>query len=151
MHHAPRAQVKSGVAKSRGMGIVAAIGALLVVSVITFFVLSSSSVSSKIDNSKYQAIFLTNGQVYFGKLSGMNGGYLRLTDIYYLQSSDGEGDSLQDSNSDSSSDVQLVKLGEELHGPEDEMVINKDEMLFFENLKSDGKVSKAIEQFSSEQ
>ncbi len=34
--------------------------------------------------SEYQAVFLSNGQVYFGKLH--NSGYqYKLTDVYYLQ------------------------------------------------------------------
>lgn len=44
-----------------------------------------SSVSAQIDSSKYQAVFFTNGQVYFGKLHNLNGGYYRLSDIFYLQ------------------------------------------------------------------
>ena len=39
------------------------------------------------------------------------------------------------------------KLGQEIHGPEDEMIISKDHVLFYENLKSDGKVSQSIEQY----
>src|SRR3989344_4528142 len=34
---------------------------------------------------QYQAVFLTNGQVYFGKLSDVNSAYVSLQDIYYLQ------------------------------------------------------------------
>ena len=47
-----------------------------------------------------------------------------------------------------STGMQLIKLGEEVHGPEDTMVINRDQMLFFENLKSDGKVTQLIRQHS---
>ena len=38
----------------------------------------------------------------------------------------------------------LQKLGSELHGPEDQMVINRDQVQFWENLKDDGQVVKAI-------
>ena len=41
-----------------------------------------------INGGQYQAVFLTNGQVYFGKLHQVNGEYYRLTDIYYLQVAD---------------------------------------------------------------
>lgn len=40
--------------------------------------------------------------------------------------------------------VQLIKLGQEVHGPEDEMILSKDQVLFIENLKPDGKVAKTI-------
>jgi hypothetical protein len=101
-----------------------------------------------IDGSKYQAVFFSNGQVYFGKLHASNGDYMKLTDIYYLQSQQATND--KDSNnpqesSTNQNNVQLVKLGDEIHGPEDEMVISKDQVLFYENLKSDGKVAQSIQ------
>ena len=102
-----------------------------------------------VDGSKYQAVFFTNGQVYFGKLQAGGGDYLKLTDIYYLQSqaSDTESSNPQNVSSDQqSNNVQLIKLGNEIHGPEDEMIINKDQVLFYENLKSDGKVAQTIAQ-----
>lgn len=102
-----------------------------------------------IDTTKYQAVFFTNGQVYFGKLHQYNGDYLKLTDIYYLQtqaSSDGESQNPQETSTEQNN-VQLIKLGEEIHGPEDEMIISKDQVLFYENLKTDGKVAQSIEQY----
>lgn len=102
-----------------------------------------------IDGSKYQAVFFTNGQVYFGKLQNSGSGYMRLTDIYYLQSqqnSDEDSGNPQATSNDQSN-VQLIKLGDEIHGPEDEMVISKDQVLFYENLKPDGKVAQSIQKF----
>lgn len=100
-----------------------------------------------IDSGKYQAVFFTNGQVYFGKLSSQNADYLQLTDVYYLQTnSTTDGENPQQTSTDQN-DVQLIKLGDEIHGPEDQMVISKDQILFFENLKADGKVSQSIQQF----
>ena len=92
----------------------------------------------------WQAVFLTNGQVYFGKLSGTNSDWTTLKNIYYLQVQQQvqpKDDKTQQPN------VTLVKLGNELHGPADEMKINKDQILFWENLKSDGKVVQAIDKY----
>jgi len=103
--------------------------------------------ASAIDTSKYQAVFFTNGQVYFGKLELFNDEYLKLTDIYYLQtqaSDETDTSSLQKASSDQSN-VQLIKLGSEVHGPEDEMIISKDQVLFYENLKTDGTVAESIQ------
>ena len=47
---------------------------------------ANSGVASTIEGGKYQALFLTSGQVYFGKLQMLDSGYFKLTDIYYLQS-----------------------------------------------------------------
>ena len=95
--------------------------------------------------SGYQAIFLTNGQVYFGKLTNPNQDYLTLSDIYYLQVGPQQGSGAQASTA-GSQNISLVKLGNELHGPVDEMHISRTQVLFYEDLKSDGQVVKAIVQ-----
>lgn len=110
-----------------------------------------SSTAANIDSSKYQAVFFTNGQVYFGKLQSVNSGYMKLTDIYYLQAQANESESENPQETSSqNSDVQLIKLGNEVHGPEDEMIISKDQILFFENLKGNGKVSDSIKQYQNQ-
>lgn len=113
---------------------------------------SQSGVASTIDSAKYQAVFFTNGQVYFGKLDSLNNDYMRLTDIYYLQakSTDSTKSNPQQSSAEDPSNVQLVKLGSEIHGPDDEMVVNKDQILFFENLKKDSNVSSTIASYQSQ-
>jgi hypothetical protein len=122
------------------------VGALLVGGWLAWSKMQTAS-STGIDSDKYQAVFFTNGQVYFGKLHNLNQQYLKLTDIYYIQKTDATtGDSSENPQKSSSdqADVQLIKLGQELHGPEDAMVINRDQVLFYENLKSDGKVAETI-------
>lgn len=125
---------------------------VIVLGVAGWFAWSSmSSGATAIDSSKYQAVFFTNGQVYFGKLQSFNSGYLKLTDIYYLQSQQSSGDNKNSANPQSTStdqnNVQLIKLGDEIHGPEDQMIISKDQVLFYENLKTDGKVTQSIKKF----
>lgn len=105
-----------------------------------------STMGANISDNEYQAVFLTNGQVYFGKLHTLNGDYMKLTDIYYLQTKTTTSD-VQSASSTSASDVTLVKLGNEIHGPEDKMVISRSQILFFENLKNDGKVTESINKY----
>lgn len=95
----------------------------------------------------YQAVFFENGQVYFGKLS-TSGSWLKLSDIYYLQANT---TSLQQSQAvkNDSSNIQLVKLGSELHGPADYMYITRDKVLFWENLKDDSRVVDAINKYKA--
>lgn len=105
--------------------------------------------ATAIQADKYQAVFFTNGQVYFGKLHTFQGGYLRLTDIFYLQTqnaSSTDSKNPQQTTTDQSN-VQLIKLGDEIHGPQDEMIISKDQVLFYENLKTDGKVAQSIAKY----
>lgn len=128
---------------------VIAVGVLLAAG--WFFFGRSSGISGTVDGSKYQAVFFTNGQVYFGKLSSVNGDYMRLKNVYYLQNkSDTDDDSSpQSAKKQDNSDMELIKLGNEVHGPEDEMIIAKDQILFFENLKQEGTVSKTIAEYVS--
>lgn len=112
-----------------------------------------NGIGSAIDKSRYQAVFFTNGQVYFGKLEPLGADSMKLTDVYYLQAQNAEGgesDNPQETSSNQN-DVQLIKLGDEVHGPEDEMILSRDQMLFFENLKTDGKVAQTIDQYKSRQ
>lgn len=125
---------------------------LLVISVIVylaFFNNSSKRQSTYVDSSKFQAVFLNGGQVYFGKIKYINSNYMRLEEIYYLRVNQQVQPNAQ-SNSNSNDNVQLVKLGCELHGPQDQMLINADQVVFWENLKTDGQVSQAIAKYVSE-
>ena len=125
---------------------------VIILSVAGWLVWSKTQNNSvAIDSNKYQAVFFTNGQVYFGKLQPFNNEYLKLTDIFYLQTQAAEQTdpkNPQKTTTDQNG-VQLIKLGDEVHGPEDEMVISKDQVLFYENLKTDGKVAQSIEKYKS--
>jgi hypothetical protein len=125
--------------------------------------LAGTKLSGKVlgANTSYQAVFLTNGQVYFGKMTD-NGNWIQLTDIYYLQvtqplqqtanadqSKTATPSSTTGSAATPQSNIQLVKLGSELHGPQDSMYIERDKILFWENMKDDSKVVAAIHQFKS--
>lgn len=120
----------------------------LVVAVLVVVVLWQSGVLPIRLSGKYQAVFLSNNQVYFGKLYNANSGYPTLRDIYYLQVTQ----VLQPKDPKTpSQQINLVKLGGELHGPEDEMSINKAHILFFEDLKSDSQVVAAINDYKKSQ
>lgn len=97
--------------------------------------------------NKLQAVFLNTGQVYFGNIKTINPQYLVLTNIFYLQTnSKGSATSTSTANSN----VSLVKLGCELHAPYDQMVINMNQVTFWENLQSTGQVAKAVAQYQKE-
>lgn len=96
---------------------------------------------------EYQAVFLANGQVYFGKLKNQNSQFSTLSDIYYLQVDNNSQIQPDNNTTSSSGKLTLIKLGNEVHGPQDEMTINRDQVLFVENLKDDGKVAQAIKKF----
>lgn len=110
---------------------------------------AGSGVSGK--EGQYQAVFLSNGQVYFGKLDKADEHYAELSDIYYLQVTTPplQGSQDQAQAQRQQPQIQLVKLGNELHGPEDKMFINRDQILFFEDLKDSGRVVQAIKEYQA--
>jgi hypothetical protein len=111
---------------------------------------SSGGEFSRVDTEKNQAVFLTNDQVYFGKIKDITDTAIVMEDIYYLQgAAQQDAATTQDTSpaQQQQTDMALTKLGNELHGPEDRMQINRDQVLFWENLKDDGKVSEAIKSY----
>jgi hypothetical protein len=83
----------------------------------------------------YQAVLLTNGSVYYGKLSGYGGGHPVLTDVYYILSK-------TDPETKQVTNV-LVKRGKELHGP-DRMYLNAGQIIFVEPVGPNSKVAQLI-------
>lgn len=122
----------------------------LIVALAYFLAVGKNSGEAKfVDDDKLQAVFLNGGQVYFGKIEDLNSKYLRMSNIYYLRVNqtvqpDQENSGQQQS---AANDISLVKLGCELHGPQDEMLMNRDQVVFWENLKADGQVAKAVDEY----
>ncbi|MFH1536384.1 MAG: hypothetical protein ABID45_00185 [Patescibacteria group bacterium] len=101
--------------------------------------------STSIDDDTLQAVFLSNGQVYFGQLGAMGRGVYKLRNVYYLQVTQGlqqqEG---EEKKEEAETNFSLVKLGDELHQPTSNMYINKDQILFWENLEADSPIIETI-------
>ena len=91
-----------------------------------------------IDRSAYQAVFLTNGQTFFGKLQEQGGDWFTLTDIFYVSATD-------------QGPTQIIKRGNELQGPKEPMLISRAQVLFIENLRDDSEIVTAIKKFKSGQ
>ena len=120
--------------------------AILILGIIGFVAMRNPATSDQyVDKTRMQAVFLNGGQVYFGKITGLDDKSIRVSDIYYLR----VNQQVQPDGSASTSNqaVSLVKLGCELHGPQDSMVINQSQVIFWENLKDDGQVAKAVAEY----
>ncbi len=107
---------------------------------------TATSEAGNVDKSKFQAVFLNGGQVYFGKIDELNSKYLSMDNIYYLRVNQQVQPDANAANA-AANDISLVKLGCELHGPQDSMVINQSQVIFWENLKDDGQVAKAVAEY----
>jgi len=103
---------------------------------------TSSNEGKFVDTSKYQAVFLNNGQVYFGNITNLSTQYVRMANIYYLTQGTTSGSNTASNN------YSLVKLGcQQIHDPYDSMIISRDQITFWENLQDNGKVVSSIKQF----
>lgn len=122
----------------------------LILAVIGFFAWTGSQKPTGIDANKYQVVFLTNGQFYFGKLQVLNDNYLQLTNVYYMQTEAGKSNTNSAASQQPSADTnyKLIKLGNEIHSPEGTMMLANSQVLYYENLQPDGKVSQLMKQDS---
>ena len=85
--------------------------------------------------TEYQAVFLDNGQAFFGKLEKADSPYPLLKDVFYIQ---------QQVNKDTKEVKSiLIKRGNEWHGP-DRMYINSKHIVLIEPVSPDSKVAQLI-------
>lgn len=98
------------------------------------------SARPQVDPTMYQVVFLDNGQQYFGHLTNVGTRHPYLTDIYYVVPNGPNTPNPQDQK------FNLVKLGNELYGPEDRMYLNPSKIILWQNLRSDSKIVKGIAQ-----
>jgi hypothetical protein len=91
--------------------------------------------------TRYEAVVLVNGAVYFGRLQGYGGRSPILTEAYYIISQ-------QDPATKQVKNV-LVKRGKELHEP-DRMYLNSAQILYVEPVGPDSKVAQLIAQDATE-
>jgi hypothetical protein len=91
--------------------------------------------------SEYQAVFLSNGQAFIGKIEGAGTDYPLLTDVFYIESR-------VDPQTKQVTNI-LVKRGKELHSPEF-MYINARNILMIEPVGPDSKVAKLIKEATAQ-
>lgn len=127
---------------------------LIVIDFLFYSTKKFNRLSNWINPERYQAVFLSNGQVYFGRVADVTPETLLVEDIYYLktvknlQESEGQAPSAENLDTENFS---LVKLGNEIHGPEDNMSVNLNHVLFVENLKPESKIVDAIKEYRNRQ
>jgi len=85
--------------------------------------------------TEYQAVFLDNGQVFFGKLADTGSPYLTLRDVYYVQT-------LVEREKKKTANL-LIKRGSEWHNP-DFMRINSRHVVVIEPVGPDSRVAQLI-------
>lgn len=139
MHHGGKS-AKSNSGGVRGLRIFSVVmffsmAVLLIALAISFFYGPSGGEAKLVDKNRLQAVFLNGGQVYFGRITTLNDSYIRLSDIFYLRVN--QQVQPPDKTASQANDITLVPLGCELHRPTTEMVINREQVIFWENLKDE--------------
>ncbi len=86
---------------------------------------------------EYQAVLLTTGDVYFAKVSDGLGRYVTLRDVYYPK--------VDETSGAQTPDVQLVRLGSELHKPQGDVRVNREHVIMIQPLQGDSPVISTIE------
>ena len=124
-------------------GVASVVILLIAVTVIAATGSGTKAESEYVDSKRLQAVFLNTGQVYFGNITALNSEHFVVTNIYYLQTANNE-------QANANANVSLVKLGCELHEPFDQMVINRDQVTFWENLQDNGQVAEAVKTFKQQ-
>ena len=147
----PGGQPTSGAGKSKRVApqgwlkvafIVLLFGGTAIIAALLLYTGMNNRVSHEgkyVDTSKIQAVFLNNGQsVYFGKIKTLNNRYMRLDDVFYLR----VNQQVQPTpSSQQNTNPELVPLGCELHRPSKEMIITRDQITYWENLKDESDVA----------
>ncbi len=103
-----------------------------------------------------QAVFLTNGQVYFGRITTLDKDLLILEDVFYPKAQTTDADKTTENASadivTEAGGVVLRKLGtSEFHQPQDTLYIEPSNMLYWENLDTDSRVTKGIVEYEKKQ
>lgn len=129
-------EVNGAMARARGSRALPVLLALLIVVVIAGFVLDwRSKNTATIFPTPYQAVLLSNGGVYYGKLQGYGTQHPVLTNVFYIVTR-------TDPKTNASSNI-LVKRGKELHEP-DRMYLNPNSIVFVETVGANSKVAQLI-------
>jgi hypothetical protein len=119
---------------------------VVALAVVGWMIWSSQHGNPGIDSSKYQAVAMSDGTNYFGKLTVVNSDYLKLSDVYYLKPQATSTDGTDTTDQSATNNFSLVNFKDVVYGPEDEIIIQKSQILFYENLDPNGKVAQAIAQ-----
>ena len=114
-------------------GVLCLIIGLLVGHFVTYHLMTHHNATTF--STQYQAVLLSNGAVYYGKLAGYGTRNPVLADVFYIVTKT-DPETKQVSNL-------LVKRGKELHGP-DRMYINPSQIVIVEPVGADSKVAQLI-------
>lgn len=145
---APQQEVRTITRRKSGWGFFPYFILILVVlggtffAYINYFKKEAGVPTTSFFTEKFYAVFLDNGDVYFGKLSEKDSPFVTLDNAFYLRVSqtDVQG------NPVASPQLNLVKLGNEVHKPIGTIEIQRNHILSIQELAPDSQVIKIIKE-----
>jgi flagellar basal body-associated protein FliL len=116
------------------------VGIIVLIAIVVFLIFTIFVFPGK---DSWYAVFLTNGRTYFGKVVKQNSQILVLHDVYYLQVQQPE---VKEGEQAPQPQISLVNVKDELHGPESEMQITRDQIFYTQRLRQDSQIVSTIAQ-----
>jgi hypothetical protein len=95
-------------------------------------------VPPSVGGARYQAVFLSNGQTYFGHYVDRLGPYAKIENAFYIQQTPAP-------NENEAPTSKIVRRGNEFHNPEPFVLLPKTAILFVEDLRADSSVAQFME------
>ncbi len=88
--------------------------------------------------ARYQAVFLANGQTYFGRYLDRLGPYVKVENAFYIQ----QAPTAEEGQTPES---RIIRRGSELHQPLPFVLVPKSAILFVEDLRQDSQVAQFMD------
>ena len=92
----------------------------------------------------YQVVFLTSGQAYFGNITEITNEYIIVENPFSIKVQQKQAD--EDAQV-SQSEIKLLSIEDEFYQPEGYMLIEKNAILFMEELKDSSQIIEIIENY----
>ena len=112
---------------------------------------SPSGASASFNKDSYYAVFLNNKEAFVGHITDLNGTAINMSNLYYLTfdpPKDAAGNPVANANPNDYKPA-LKKLGQEVWGPKDAVQINRQNMEYYTELRTDSPIVKAIIAFNT--
>lgn len=140
-----RQSTSGGVLLSKKHLIVIAL-AVVVALVAMVIIVMAARPMQRIDTSTYQAVYLVNGQAYFGKLQNTNGQFLVMKTPYTMQEvqTPPQPGTEAEATATPETSTTLIKVSGQVYGPEESIALKSEQVVFWQNLRDDSKVSQAL-------
>lgn len=133
---------RSNVSRKLPWVFVAVLVAVLITAICVWWFVSRPT--SQVNQDGYQIVYMTTGQAYFGKLVSTSGEFFVLENVYVTQAQDLPENASDQQKQATEANTSLIKVTNQVYGPDDQMQLRADNVLFWQNLSDASKVSEAI-------